>query len=119
MSYYYIATPYSKFPSGIEEAARVACIETARLMRAGVPCFSPIAHTHPIAMAAGVDPLDHSFWMPVDQPMMDAARGLIMLRMESWERSYGMAIELATFTKANKPVVWMDPGTVPAELQPG
>lgn len=117
MSYYYVATPYSKYPHGLEAAFQLACRETARLIRAGVPVFSPIAHTHPIAMAAGMDPLDHTIWLPCDEPMMRAARGLIMLRAESWEQSYGMRVERETFEAAGKPVIWMDPGEVPAELR--
>jgi len=117
-SFWYLATPYSKYPAGIESAFILACRQTALLIRAGVPVFSPIAHTHPIALHAGLDPLDHTIWLPCDRPMMDAAHGLIMLKAESWEQSYGMKVELETFQTLGKPVVWMTPGFVPPEFLP-
>lgn len=116
MTFFYLATPYSKYPGGLQAAFDMACEQTALLVKAGIPVFSPIAHTHPVAMIAGMDPLDHTIWLPCDQPMMDAASGIIMVRAESWEKSYGMKVELETFTAAGKRVVWMDPGVVPEEL---
>jgi len=113
---YYLATPYSKFPGGLDAAFEMACRETALLMKAGVPVFSPIVHTHPVAMFAGMDPLDHSIWLPCDKPMMDASTGIIMLLAETWEQSYGMRIELEAFTAAGKDIVWMLPGVIPSEL---
>ncbi|CAH2606094.1 conserved protein of unknown function (plasmid) [Rhodovastum atsumiense] len=116
-TFWYLASPYSRYPGGIEEAFRLALRETGRLVSAGVPVFSPIAHTHPVAVECGLDPYSHDIWIPVDEPIMRAASGLIMLRAESWEQSYGMRLELEAFTAAGKPVVWMDVGTVPAELR--
>lgn len=113
MSYWYLATPYSKYVGGLEAAFTEACRQTALLVKAGVPVFSPIAHTHPIAMLAGMDPLDHTIWLPCDRPMMDAAWGLIVCKMDGWERSYGVAHEMDVFRQANKPVIYMKPGHVP------
>jgi hypothetical protein len=116
MTYWYLATPYSKFPGGLDAAFRLACEAAGLLIRAGVPVHSPIAHTHPVAIACGMDPLDHSIWLPADKPMMDAASGLIVLRAESWERSYGISVEIDEFRDAGKPILFMDPGVVPASL---
>lgn len=112
----YLATPYSKYPHGIEAAYRLACVETARLLRAGIPVFSPIAMTHGIAVHGDIDPLDHGIWLPADEPFMQAAHGLIFLRAESWELSYGMRKEREAFEAAGKPVFDMQPGDVPASL---
>jgi hypothetical protein len=116
MTFFYLATPYSKYPGGLQAAFDMACEQTALLVNAGVPVFCPIAHTHPVAMIAGMDPLDHTIWLPCDRPMMDAASGIIMVKAESWEESYGMKVELEAFVAAGKRVVWMKPGEVPAEL---
>jgi len=117
VSFYYLATPYSKYPHGIETAFRLACENAALLIKAGVPVFSPIAHTHPIATVARMDPLDHTIWLPSDEPMMRAAHALIMLKAESWEASYGMRVERETFEAAGKAVLWMEPGKVPEILR--
>ena len=113
---WYLATPYSKYQAGLYAAYRLACVEAARLIRAGIPVFSPIAHTHPIAAFSDMDPLDHNIWLPADEPMMDAASGLIMLKAKGWEESYGMQVERRHFEERNKPVVWMTPGCVPVEF---
>lgn len=115
MSFWYLATPYSKFPNGIERAFEAACKESALLIRAGVPIYCPIAHTHPIAMAGDIDPFDHAIWLPADKPMMDAAYGLIVCQLETWDVSYGIAEEIKVFVAAKKPVIYMTPGIVPAE----
>lgn len=116
MSYWYLATPYSKYPGGIEEAFKVACRAAADLIRAGVRVYSPIAHTHPIAIHGEINPYAHEIWLPADEPFMRAARGLIVLRAESWERSHGVGVEIETFRKMERPVVYMDEGVVPAEV---
>jgi hypothetical protein len=117
MSYWYLGSPYSKYPYGTEEAFMVVCIEAGRLIRAKVPVYSPIAHTHPIAVHAKMDELDHTIWMPADLPMMHAARkGLIILKMESWETSYGLNEEKKFFEQTGRPIVYMEPGMVPQEV---
>jgi hypothetical protein len=116
MSYYYLATPYSKYEAGLEGAFHLAARNTALLIRAGVPTFSPIAHTHPVAVHGNIDPYDYDVWIPADKPMMDAACGLIVLMAAGWDQSKGVAIEIEEFKKAGKPVVYMMPGVVPETL---
>ena len=113
MSYWYLGSPYSKYPAGVAAAFKAVCIEAGRLIRVGVPVYSPITHTHPIATYSEMDVYDHSIWLPADRPMMEAAHGLIILRMVSWEVSIGLQHEIDFFEQAGKPVVFMDPGTVP------
>ena len=113
MSFWYLASPYSKYSSGNEEAFQEVALQTGLLVQAGVPVFSPIAHTHPIALYAGMDPLDHTIWLPCDRPMMDAAGGIIVCMMDGWRESYGVAHEIEVFRAAGKPVVFMQPGTIP------
>jgi hypothetical protein len=118
MSYWYLATPYSKYPAGIEEAFKEAARQAALLIRAGIPVYSPIAHTHPVAINGNIDPLDHGIWLPADLPLMKSALGLIVCKMESWEISYGIGKEIEEFQKAGKPVVYMEPGIVPSLAVP-
>lgn len=114
--YFYLASPYSKHPGGLDEAFKEVCRAAAVLIRAGVRVYSPIAHTHPIALHGSIDPYDHGIWLPADEPFMHGACGLIVLRAESWEQSYGISVEIAQFENAGKPIVYMDPGKVPGEF---
>jgi hypothetical protein len=106
-SYFYMATPYSKYEQGIHVAFLHACQAAAWLVRHGVPAYSPIAHTHPIALHGEMDPLDHDIWLPADRPMMDAAGGLLIVRMPGWSRSYGIQVEADVFAAAGKPVEYL------------
>jgi hypothetical protein len=130
-SYWYLGSPYSRFPGGITAAFDAVCFEAGRLIAAGVPVYSPIAHTHPIALAAKMDPHSRAIWMPVDRPMMDGARGLIVLMLAGWNFSEGLRQEQQVFRAANKPIRYLLPGfylsdiicellnTVQAERTPG
>lgn len=113
MRYFYLASPYSKFPTGLDAAFSLACANAALLVKAGVKVFSPIAHSHPVAQVGGIDPLDHEIWLPADAPFMRNAHGLIVLRASGWQDSHGIAEEMNAFKAAGKPIIYMDPGVVP------
>jgi hypothetical protein len=116
LSYWYLATPYSKYADGLEEAFKAACRQAGVLIRAGVPVFSPIAHTHPIAAEFSMDPLDLELWLRVDRPMMEAAHGLIICRLSGWQESTGVEHERQFFADRGRPVYYMDPGRVPVQF---
>lgn len=113
MSFWYVASPYSKYPAGQEAAFREAARATAILTKHGIPAYSPISHTHPLAEHGDIDPLDHAFWMKADEPFMRAAKGLIVLTMEGWKQSVGVQFEIDEFVKAGKPVIYCAPGEIP------
>jgi len=118
MSFWYLGTVYSKHAGGIEAAFVEASQQAALLVRAGIPVFSPIAHTHPIAVHGDLDPMDHSIWLTADVAFMEAAVGMIVCRMDGWEASYGIRHEIEAFTRMGKPIAFMTPGCVP-ELPEG
>lgn len=104
----YLATPYSKYNDGIECAFRDAAALTAKLLRLGVKVYSPIAHTHPIAIYGDLDPLDHAIWLPFDEAMMKKSDALLVAQMHGWRESYGVSHEIQFFTAAGKPVFYLD-----------
>lgn len=116
--YWYLGTVYSKHKGGIEQAFIEASQQAAILTRAGVPIFSPIAHTHPIAIHGNIDPLDHKIWLEADRTLMEAARGMIVCQMDGWRESYGIDHEIKAFERMGKPIIYMTPGTVPDGLFP-
>lgn len=116
MSYWYLASPYSKFQPSPQAAFEEIAHQCALLIKAGVPVFSPIAHTHPISQYGDIDPLDCDTWLAVDRPLMDAAKGLIVCCMDGWQVSYGVEEEIRIFSQAGKPILYMRPGVVPVEL---
>lgn len=116
MSFYYLATPYSKYPGGIEKAYQLACEQAAFLLWHKVPVFCPIAHSHGIAKHGAIDPFSHEFWLPADRPFMDLAKGLIVVMAEGWSESVGIAAEIAVFMRSSRRIVMMRPGVLPAGL---
>jgi len=105
----YVGTPYSKWADGLDAAFVEASKLTARLMQAGLKVYSPIAHTHPLAVHGNIDPLDHSIWLPFDGAMMDKADAMIVAMMDGWETSKGVRHEIQVFTEAGKPVFFLNP----------
>lgn len=108
----YLATPYTKYAAGIDAAFRDASALAAELLRAGIAVYSPIAHCHPLAIHGGLDPLDHSVWIPFDAAMMDAAKVLIVAHMDGWRESFGVTHEIGVFARAGKPIYDLDPATL-------
>lgn len=116
MTLWYVGTPYSKFPAGLDAAFEMACEQTALLAEHEIPVYSPIAHSHPIAKYCKVSPTDHDFWVKFDAPMVALATGLIVIMADGWRQSRGLGHEIDAFIAARQPVVWMKPGVLPEEF---
>lgn len=108
----YLATPYSKYPAGLTMAFVDASRLTGRLMGLGYRAYSPIAHTHPIAMYANIDPYSHAIWLPFDGIMMDKSDVIMVAKMAGWEKSFGIKHEIDVFALAGKPRYSVDPETL-------
>lgn len=108
----YLATPYSRYPAGIYAAFADASRLAAALLVAGHKVYSPIAHTHPLAIHGKLDPLDLSIWLPFDEAMMERADLLVVAHMEGWDESKGVAHEIGVFRAAGKPIYDLDPDTL-------
>lgn len=101
---YYLATPYTKYKGGIEKAFMAAAELTGKLLTNGYRVYSPIAHTHPVAVYGGLDPLDHSIWLPFDEAMMHACDALLVAHMDGWRESKGVMHEIEFFARGKKPI---------------
>lgn len=106
----YLATPYSKYEGGnLELAFRDAARLAAQLMLTGIRVYSPIAHTHPLAVYGDVDPLDHSIWLPFDEAMMQRCEVLIVAQMKGWKESKGIDHEIKFFAARKRTIYMLDP----------
>ena len=111
--YWFMSSPYSLYPDGLEAAFEVAARARGVLVQAGIKVFSPIVHCHPVARLCSLDPVDYKIWMPDNEPFMQTAFGLIELRAENWENSLGMRDERDWFKSNNRPLVPMTPNVLP------
>lgn len=115
---WYLATPYTKYKFGLDRAHLDACRAAAGLIKRGVHVFSPVAHSHPIAILGDIDPVDHDLWMELDGRILKTCDGLIVLRMAGWDESRGIAVEMAAFKRAGKPTKhysWPQLEEIPSE----
>jgi hypothetical protein len=101
--YWYLASPYSKYPYGREAAFVDVCLVAAKLMDRHVRLFCPIAHTHPIARYTE-HPDTQAFWLAHDLPLLHAATGLLVVAMPGWRESSGVAWEIEYAEGAGKPI---------------
>lgn len=108
----YLASPYSKYPRGIEQAFIDISVIAARLLQEGVKVYSPIAHTHPLALYSGLDPLDHNIWLTFDEAIMERSDACVVAMMEGWDTSKGVEHEIKFFQARTRPVHLLDPITL-------
>ena len=114
----YLATPYSKYSGGTEEAYWEACKNAALLIKSGLRVFCPIAHSHPIAHHGDLPKMDHDLWLWQDSSMMKRCDIIVICQMEGWQDSYGVEWEKSQFEEAGKPVIYMEPGSAALSVKP-
>ena len=78
----------------MEQRFDVACRIAGALMAKGDVVFSPIAHTHPIAIWCAL-PRGWDYWERYDREMLKCASKMIVVKMPGWDTSKGIAGELA------------------------
>lgn len=104
---YYMASVYTQFPKGLEQAYIEASKSAAMLLKRGLNVFSPIAHSHPIALYGGIDKIDHDFWMRLDIAILDECAGLLVVMMPGWRESKGIAAEIKHARETGKSVTFL------------
>ena len=95
MGFKYLASPYSHPNPAIRHNRwRYALHATAKLIVNGEFIYSPIVHCHEMAMAHSM-PKNFEFWKAYNFAMLEKADRLIILRIDGWEASKGIAAERA------------------------
>jgi hypothetical protein len=103
----YLASPYSHPDHAVMQARfEYVCKAASMLMRDGHHIFSPIAHTHPIALAGGL-PKGWDFWEKYDREMILACSELWVLQADGWKESKGVQAEIAIARKLFKLVTFV------------
>ena len=114
---YYMASVYSIHPRGVEEAYKEACEQAAFLEANGIHVISPIAHSHGIT--GYVDPSSYGYDMMMkwDYNIIDHMDGIIVCKMDNWENSKGIGLEIKYCTDRSIPIFYMTPGEVPIDVK--
>lgn len=105
----YLACPYSHKDANVREfrfmkANRAA----AKLIGEGKFVYSPISHTHSIALE-GAMPLDWAYWQSLDEFYIGICDEVVVLKIPGWQESRGIKCEIAIAEALDKPVSYMEP----------
>jgi Domain of unknown function (DUF1937) len=104
----YLASPYSHpEPAVREQRFRATCAAVAQLMRAGHTVFSPICHGHPL-VGHGL-PTDWPFWERFDREHLVRCDEVVVLMLDGWDNSVGVAAEIRIAGELGKPVGYLAP----------
>ena len=99
----YLACPYSheyltvkigRFWKANEKAAE--------LMKQGHIVFSPISHSHPIALQCDL-PGDYHYWKAWNRSFIEWCDQVWILRLEGWKESIGVKGEIEDAAELGKP----------------
>lgn len=108
----YLASPYSHPDSVVRESRYLEAVEAAgKLMqeRPGCAVFSPIAHSHMIAVQTKL-PGGFDFWQAQDVGFIDHwATRVAVLKLEGWQESRGVQAEIARAEARGLPVEYLEP----------
>ncbi|MCC7424464.1 MAG: DUF1937 family protein [Planctomycetaceae bacterium] len=102
----YLASPYTHPDTQVrEQRFREACRATAGLMLAGHAVFSPILHSHPL-VGHGL-PAAWDFWERIDREHLQRCDEVLVLMLDGWEESVGVAAEIRIAGELGKPVGYL------------
>ena len=108
----YLACPYSHEDKGVRlYRAHIATKAAAKLIASGLTVFSPITMTHPIDLifiAEGTI-LDSAYWLKFDEAFMTICDKMIVLTLNGWRESKGIAREMNFFKEQNKTICYVSP----------
>jgi len=110
--YWYLGSPYShQDDRELDKRNVLAQRATAALIGMGNIVYSPIAHSHGVALSGfdHVDARDHNLWMKQCEAMLQWAAGLFVLPLPGFEVSEGLAREVGLMEDWERPVVWLEP----------
>ena len=104
----FLASPYTHNDEAVMifryEAALAAASE---LINEGNIIFSPIVHSHPIAVTYNL-PRDYSFWQAYTNSfILHWAEVFSILRLQDWEHSVGIKDESVLARKVNLPIYYI------------
>ncbi|MFM2094105.1 MAG: hypothetical protein RIS70_1229 [Planctomycetota bacterium] len=107
----YLATPYSHPDPAIREQ-RFATVSrvAAELVRAGQHVFSPISHSHPLAIH-GIRG-DWEFWSAFDRRLLAICDEVVVLMLDGWRESRGVQAEIDLAIEMDLPVRYLSPAMI-------
>lgn len=104
---FYLASPYSHPEQAVRDE-RFKVVQKATidlLLEHNLFLFSPIAYNHP--MVEFDLPTDWNFWQEYDKAFVDHCDALVVLKIDGWEKSVGVAAEVEYSKEIGVPVLYL------------
>jgi len=105
----YLASPYTDaYPDVQTMRFELAALAAGQLIKQGYFVFSPITHTHPIAIHSTL-PTDWQYWAEYDELMIRKCDLFVILTLDGWKESKGVQAELLIARNRRKQCFLMCP----------
>lgn len=106
----YLCVPYSH-PDAVVRQSRFEAANkaAAKLMSDGNVVFSPISHSHPVALHMDGMANDCEFWLDQDRAFLSMSKRVVVLKIYGWDKSKGIGVEVSEALRAGVPVEYMEP----------
>lgn len=114
---FYLASPYSH-PLKAKMRERYLQTEDALHLLLGheIWTYSPIVHCHNMAERLEL-PRDAKFWQRYNETMLASSCGMIVLQLQDWEHSLGVAMEMNLASKFPLPIFFLRNGLITEHRQ--
>ena len=100
----YLASPYSHSQEEISrQRYHLACRAAARLMKAGIVVFSPLANSIPAIEFGGLE-LEHEKFLALDLAILERCDEVLVLALDGWQQSIGVQQEFGAAIALQKPI---------------
>ena len=115
----YLAAPYSHADQEVMEARYQFITKvTGHLMKKGEVIFSPVTHSHPVAMIGNV-PNNWEFWRKQDFAILERCDRLLVLMLQGWDVSVGVSAEILFANSLGMSVRYINLDELPDEFHEG
>ena len=99
----YVAVPYDDPDPLVREERFLRVTEyAAHLIAQGYTVYSPITHSHPMAVACPLLGRGWRYWKEQDEQYIRMCEGCRVLMLPGWKDSRGVAAEIEMFKSAGK-----------------
>lgn len=104
----YLACPYSHTDATVrEQRFEAVCAAAALLIREGHQVFAPVVHGHPLTRF-GL-PTGWDFWEPHVRQHLERCHEVLVLTLDGWDQSVGVAAEITIAQSLGKPIWYRAP----------
>ena len=105
----YLACPYTDdYPPKQDERVYEASRVTGMLMELGYTVFSPISYSH--SLKPHEPPEYGDKWYQFDLDFLRRCNTVAVLRLEGWDTSKGVTLEIKEARRLGRHIIYLDPG---------